>query len=107
LLPGRAKQNKPGVSAVQVHRHGPASAGADHDIWVLPVELFLSDTDCLGEVLARQLRVEDLVAVLRQVGGLHAAWDGLPVVEEEDSHGGIVALAARLDGLWRRGGGVK
>jgi hypothetical protein len=51
------------------------------------VELGLDDPDRLGEVLVRQFRVDDLVAVLRQVGGLHAAWNGLPAVEEEDSHG--------------------
>ena len=54
------------------------------------VELSLGDADSLGEVLVGQLRVEDFVAVVRQEGGLHAVWDGLPAEKEEDSHGVVV-----------------
>src|SRR5580658_6419576 len=51
------------------------------------VELCLGDLDRLVEILIRQFRVDDLVAVLRQEGRLDAAWDGLPAVEEEDFQG--------------------
>jgi hypothetical protein len=53
----------------------PPPAGADDRLGPVLVELGLGDPDRLGEVLVRQCRVDDLVAVLRQVGGFHAAWD--------------------------------
>src|SRR5262249_13357298 len=58
--------------------------------------------DGLLEILVRQLRVEDFVAVLGQVGRLDAAWDRLPAVEEEDSHGGILPAVGgeRCAGLY-------
>ena len=58
------------------------------------VELGLGDSDGLGEILVRQLRIDDLVAVVFQEGRLDAAWNRLPAVEEEDFHdaGGSIAL---------------
>ncbi len=60
------------------------------------VELGLGDAHRLLEVLVGQLRVEDLVAVLRQERRLDPAWDRLPAVEEEGFHGVVVACCRRL-----------
>jgi hypothetical protein len=48
------------------------------------VELLLGDLDGLGEIIVRQNRIDDLMAVLRQVLRFDAAWDRVPAVEEED-----------------------
>jgi hypothetical protein len=53
----------------------------------MPVVLGLGDSDSLIEVLVGEGRVEDLVAMLDQIGRLEAAGDLLPAVEEEDLHG--------------------
>jgi hypothetical protein len=50
------------------------------------VELLLGEPDGLLEVLVGQLRVDDLVAVLRQERRFDAAWDRLSAVKEEDFH---------------------
>jgi hypothetical protein len=50
------------------------------------VELLLGDLDGLEEVVVRQLRVDDLVAVLGQEGRLDASWDRVPAVQEVDFH---------------------
>ena len=76
---------------VDVHRHGAATAGADHDIGI-PLTLFgLGDADGLLEIVVGQVRVENFVPVVFEVGRLQAARCRLPAVEEEDEHGGIVA----------------
>jgi len=51
------------------------------------VELGLSDADSFVEVIVGQGRVQDLVTVVLQVGGLQATGSGRPAVEEEDLHG--------------------
>jgi hypothetical protein len=61
-------------------------ASAYDDIGPVLVELSLGGADSLGEVLVREGRVEDFVAVLRKEGRFDAAWDGVPAVEAEDSH---------------------
>jgi hypothetical protein len=55
------------------------------------VERGLGDADDLGEVLDRQLWVDDLVAVLGQEGRFNAARNRLPAVEEEDFHEVVIA----------------
>src|SRR6516165_8870506 len=59
-----------------------ASSGdaASLHIRLVLIELGLGDPDRLVEVLIGQLRVDDLVAVLHQVGRFDAAWDRLPAV---------------------------
>ena len=49
---------------LDVHRHGPASAGPDDDIGMMPVELGLGDADGLVEIVVGQGRIENLVAVV-------------------------------------------
>jgi hypothetical protein len=56
------------------------------------LELLLGDLDGFVEIIVGQLRVDDRMAMLRQEGRFHAAWDRLPTVKEEDGHGGIVSL---------------
>jgi hypothetical protein len=86
FLPGRAKKDEFRLAAVDVHRHGPAPRRADDHLGLVLVDLLLGDLDGLTEVLVRQLRVHDFVAVLGQEGRLDAAWDRLPAVKEEDFH---------------------
>lgn len=62
-------------AAVDVHCHGPASARPHDDLRLMHVELFLGDADGLGEVVIGQLRVQNCVAVILEVGRLHAARD--------------------------------
>jgi hypothetical protein len=59
------------------------------------VVLGLGHAHRLLEVLVRQLRVDDLVALLRQERRLDAARDRLPAVQEEDLHGVVVARCGR------------
>lgn len=47
----------------------------------------LSDLDGLLEVVIGQPGIDDLVAVLDQVGRFDATGDGLPTVKEENLHG--------------------
>ena len=54
------------------------------------VELFLSNPDGLGEVVIRQFRIDDLLAMPGQERRFDAARNRMPAVEEEDFHGGIV-----------------
>jgi len=75
---------------------GSTSAGAHHDIRVMPVELGLCDADCLVEVVVGEGGVQDLVAVVWEVGRLEAAGGRLPAVEEEDGHG-IISYAERFN----------
>ena len=65
----------------------PAPARPDDDLRLMFVELGLGDADGLLHVLIGQRRVDDLVAVVFQVGRLHAAWDRVPAVQEKDFHG--------------------
>ena len=58
----------------------------------MPVELALGDPHGLGDVLVRQGRIDDGVAVPNEVGRFDAAWDRVPAVEEQDSHSSILAL---------------
>ena len=55
----------------------------------MPVELGLGRGKCGVEVVVES-RVDDLVAVIFQVGRLDAAWNRVPAVEEQDSS--ILAL---------------
>jgi hypothetical protein len=59
---------------------------ASNDIRLMLIELSLCNVDGFLKVLVRQFRVDDLVAMLRQVGGFHAAWTRLPAVKEEYFH---------------------
>ena len=59
------------------------------------VELVLGDPDGQDEVFIRQLRVDDLVAVLGEDGRFDAARDRLPAVEEEDFHRRVWTSFAR------------
>src|SRR5262249_21289051 len=58
----------------------------DDHLGLLLVELGLCDADSLVEVLVRQGRVDDFVAVVFQKRRLDAAWNRLPTVEKEDFH---------------------
>ena len=51
-----------------------------------------------------QRRVDDLVAVVLQVGRLHAAGDRVPAVEEEDFHGVGATLPSRHLGQYQGAG---
>ena len=73
-------------TAVDVHRHGPASARTDDHLGLMLIELGLGDTDGPGEIFVRQFWVEDFVAVRGEVRRLYAARDRLPAVEEENTH---------------------
>ena len=77
---------------IDVHGHGTAPAGTDNDIGLVLVELGLGDADGRIEIVVGQGRVQDLVAVVLEVGRLHAARCRLPAVEEEDSHGRPTSL---------------
>ncbi len=46
----------------------------------------LRDADGFSHVLVGQRWVDDIVAVVLQVRWLHAAWDRVPAVKEEDFH---------------------
>jgi hypothetical protein len=78
FLPRRAKQHEPGIAAVDIHGHGPASRRADDHLGLMLVELLLGDLDGLDEILVGQLRIDDLMAVLGKEGRFDAAWDRLP-----------------------------
>jgi hypothetical protein len=52
----------------------------------VPVVLGLGDAHGSLEVVVGEGRVDDLVAVLRQLGRFHASGDRLPAVQEEDFH---------------------
>jgi len=93
LLPGWAEQDEPGVPGVDAQGNGPAPRRADNHRRLVLVELGLGDPDGIGEIFVRQLGIDDLVAVLGQLRRLHAAWDRLPAVQEEDSHGVVVACS--------------
>src|SRR5438874_835681 len=54
------------------------------------IELGLGNLCCLLEVIVRELGIDYLVAVLRQVHRFDTTWDGPPAVEEEDFHGVIL-----------------
>ncbi len=84
--PGRAKQDQRRGAAVHVHRHRPAAAGADDHIRLAPVVLGLGDADGSVEILVRQGRVQDLMAVVLEARRFEAAWRELPAVKEQDSH---------------------
>ena len=106
LLPRRAEQDELRIAAVDVHGDGPAPARPDDDLGLVLVELGLGDADGLGEVVVGQRRVDDLVAVVLQVGRLHAARDRVPAVEEEDLHDAGGSLGLRQFGQYH-GAGVK
>ena len=59
-LPGRAEQHQRGRARVEVHRHGPATGGADDHVGAVPVVLGLGGADGLVEVLVVEGRVDDL-----------------------------------------------
>jgi hypothetical protein len=59
---------------------------------MVPAELGLGNPEGSGEVFIGQGRVDDFVAVLRQVAGLDAARHRLPTVEEEDFHGDVMPM---------------
>jgi hypothetical protein len=86
-----AGQSKTSRAAVDIHGHGTASRRADDHIRLVLVELLLGDPDGLGEILVGQLRVDDGMAVVLEVGRLDATRDRLPAVKEENFHEGIVA----------------
>ena len=88
-LPGRAEQHQRRRTAVDIHGHGPAPAGTDDDIRAVPVELGLGDANGGVEIVVGQGRVQDFVAVVLEIGRLHAARRRLPAVEEEDFHGAM------------------
>jgi hypothetical protein len=58
-LPRRAEQDQRRGPGVDVHGHGPATAGADHNIRLALVELGLGDADGGIEVVVGQGRVQD------------------------------------------------
>jgi hypothetical protein len=62
------------------------------------IELGLGDPHRLLEVFVGQLGVDDGVAVSFEIGRLHAAWDRVPTVEEEDRHGAINLTMLYLEG---------
>jgi hypothetical protein len=68
------------------------------------IERGLGDPDGFGEVFVRQRRIDDLVAVVLQVGRLHAAWDGVPAVQKEDLHGTNVSFSLRQFGQYQGAG---
>jgi hypothetical protein len=68
LLPRRAKQDQPGLATVDVHGDGPAPGLANDYLGLVLVELGLGDADGFVEIIVGQSRVDDLVAVLGQVG---------------------------------------
>jgi hypothetical protein len=86
FFPCRAKQDELGSAAVDVHRHGPASARSHDDLGLVLIELGLGDADGFRHVVVRELRIDDGVAVLGEVRRLDAAWDRLPAVQEKDFH---------------------
>ncbi len=68
-LPRRAKQDQRRVPGVDIHRHGTATAGTDHDIGPVLVKFGLGDGDGGGKTTIRQGRKQDGVAVVLQVTG--------------------------------------
>src|SRR5439155_26424550 len=70
FLPGGAEKDEPRAAAVDVHGDRAAPRRADDDVRLVSVELGLGDPDGLAEILVRQLRVRNLMAVSRQVGRL-------------------------------------
>ena len=56
------------VSGVDVHGHGTTTGTAHHDIGPVLVKFGLGDGDGGGEIIIRQGRVQDGVAVVVQVG---------------------------------------
>ena len=53
---------------------------------MIAVKLSLSDADGSVKIVVGQGRVQNLMAVVLEVGRLQAAWRRLPAVEEEDEH---------------------
>ena len=56
------------------------------------VVLGLGDAEGFGKVIVGKCGIDNLVAMLGQVGRLDAAWHRPPAVEEKDFHSSIVAL---------------
>ena len=100
LLPRRTKQNQFCRATPNVHGDSTASARSHDHIGMVLVELLLGDADGQSEILVGQLRIDDLVAVLRQEGRFDAAWDRLPAVKEEDFHGGHCILPPASRKFW-------
>ena len=90
--PCRAQENRRSVSRVDVHRHSAATGTADDDIGMLLIEFGLGDADGFVEVVVRKSRVDDLVAVLFEVGRFCAARCRGPSVAEENLHRVCVIL---------------
>ncbi len=71
--------------------HRPATAGANNDSGMMPVVFSLGNGNGGIEIIVGQGRVQDLMAVVLDVGPLYAARCRLPAVEEEDEHGATFA----------------
>jgi hypothetical protein len=68
-----AEKHKRRIAAVDVHRHGPASAGTDNHVGLPTVELGLGDADGGIKVVVGKGGVQDLMAVVLEVSRLQAA----------------------------------
>jgi hypothetical protein len=66
----RAKQDEFRRTAVDVHRHGPATGTADDDLGLMLVELSLGSLDGQREVVVVEGGVDDFVAVILSVAPL-------------------------------------
>jgi hypothetical protein len=87
ILPCGAKQDVPRIAAVDVHGDRTATGTSDDDIRLMLVELSLGGSDGGFEIVVVKFWIDDLVAVVLEVGRFGAAWDRMPAVEEEDGHG--------------------
>ena len=68
------------MPVADVNRLAPA-LDSPKDIGPVHVEFGLVDADGLTELVVIQSRVDDLVAVLGQVGRFHPVWDRVPATQ--------------------------
>ena len=72
-FPGRAEKDKRRRTRVDVHGDGSTPTRSDYNIGMVPVELGLGNENGFVEILIGQSRIQDLVAVVLEIGRLDAA----------------------------------
>jgi hypothetical protein len=84
--PSRTEEHQFRYAEIKVHGNRPTARASNDDLGVVPIELVLSGSAGEFEIIIVELGVDDLAAVLLEIGRFDAAWDTLPTVQEKNFH---------------------
>jgi len=77
---------EPRITDVDVHGNCTATGTSNHNLRLMLIEFSLGGRYSSGEIIVIECRIDDLVAVIFQVGRFDATRDRVPAVKEEDFH---------------------